>query len=64
MLYNDWDYVGDETGVGQSYKDLATSVDIGGQVRCQQDVGVRVQCVYGSRATRLGRRAVMCERAH
>jgi len=32
MLYNDWDYVGDENGVGQSYKDLATSIDIGGTI--------------------------------
>ena len=32
MLYNDWDFVGDEKGVGQSYKDLATSVAIGGTV--------------------------------
>ena len=33
MLYNDWDYVGDASGVGQSYKDLAASVEIGGTVR-------------------------------
>ena len=32
MLYNDWDYVGDEKGVGQSYGDLATSIEVGGQV--------------------------------
>lgn len=32
MLYNDWDYVGDEKGVGQSYGDLATSIAVGGQV--------------------------------
>ena len=32
MLYNDWDYVGDDKGVGQSYKDLAQSVDVGGTV--------------------------------
>jgi len=32
MLYNDWDFVGDEKGVGQSYKDLATSVAIGGTI--------------------------------
>jgi len=32
MLYNDWDYVGDEKGVGQSYGDLAVSIEVGGQV--------------------------------
>jgi len=32
MLYNDWDYVGDEKGVGQSYGDLATSIEVGGQI--------------------------------
>jgi len=32
ILYNDWDYVGDEKGVGQSYKDLHATIAVGGQV--------------------------------
>ena len=32
MLYNDWDFVGDEKGVGQSYKDLHKTIEVGGTV--------------------------------
>ena len=67
MLYNDWDYVGDEKGVGQSYKDLHTSVPVGGNILVDDGlisltvieiVGENVKCRINNNGSLGGRKGI------